>query len=45
MGKREDTVKLDNFRKECQEAVGVAKLTYLTNMGNKVNNPNISQKF
>ena len=39
-----DKVKLDNFRKECQEAVENTKLTYLTNMGNKLNNPNTSQK-
>ena len=39
-----DKVRLDNFRKECQEAVETAKLTYLTNMGKKLNNPNTSQK-
>ena len=39
-----DKVRLDNFRKECQEAVENAKLNYLTNMGNKLNNPNTSQK-
>ena len=33
--KPEDKVRLDNFRKECQEAVEIAKLTYLTKMGNK----------
>ena len=42
--KLEDRVRIDNFRKECQEAVETAKLTYLTNMGKKLNNPNISQK-
>ena len=42
--KLEDKVRLDNFRKECQEAVETAKLTYLTNMGEKLNNPNTSQK-
>ena len=42
--KLEDKVGLDNFRKKCQEAVETAKLTYLTNMGEKLNNPNTSQK-
>ena len=42
--KLEDKVRLDNFRKECQEAVENAKLTYLANMGKKLNNPNTSQK-
>ena len=42
--KLEDRVRLDNFRKECQEAAKTAKLTYLTNMGKKLNNPNTSQK-
>ena len=42
--KLEDEVRLDNFRKECQETVETAKLTYLTNMGEKLNNPNTSQK-
>ena len=40
----EDKVRLDNFRKECQEAVEVAKLNYLTNMGDKLNNHNTSRK-
>ena len=43
--KLEDKVRLDNFRKECQEAVENAKLSYLANMGKKLNNPNTSQKF
>ena len=42
--KPEDKVRLDKFRKECQEAVEVAKLNYLTNMGDKLNNPNTSRK-
>ena len=42
--KLEDKFRLDNFRKECQEAVENAKLTYLANMGKKLNNPNASQK-
>ena len=37
-------VRLDNIRNECQEAVENAKLTYLANMGKKLNNPNTSQK-
>ena len=40
--KLEDKVRLDNFRKECQEAVETAKLIYLTNIGEKLNNPNTS---
>ena len=42
--KPEDKVRLENFRKECQEAVDKAKLTYLANMGKKLNNPNTSQR-
>ena len=40
----DDNLTLAHFRNECQDAVGIAKLTYFTNMGNKLNNPNISQK-
>ena len=40
----EDKVRLDNFRIECQQAVENAKLSHLTNLGNKVKDPNISQK-
>ena len=40
--KPEENFRLDNFRKECQEAVEIAKLNYLTNTGNKLNNPNTS---
>ena len=39
--KLEDKIRLDNFRKEYQEAI--AKLNYLTNVGKKLNNPNTSQ--
>ena len=42
--KLEDKVRLDNFRKECQEAVEIAKLTYLANMGKKLRNHNTNQK-
>ena len=42
--KAEDKVRLDAFRIECQQAVEVAKLSYLTNLGNKVNNAGTSQK-
>ena len=35
---------LDAFRIECQQAVETAKLSYLMNLGNKVNNPGTSQK-
>ena len=42
--KEEDKVRLDAFRIECQIAVALSKSSYLTNMGNKVNDPNTSQK-
>ena len=42
--KDEDKVRLDSFRIESQEAVNNAKLTNLTNLGNKVTEPNTSQK-
>ena len=42
--KEEDKVRLEVFRNECQEAVESAKLSYLTNMGNKVNDSGTSQK-
>ena len=42
--KAEDKARLDAFRIECQEAVVSAKLTYLTNLGNRINNVNTSQK-
>ena len=42
--KLEDKATLEIFRQECQEAVETAKLSYLTNMGKKLNNPNTSQK-
>ena len=42
--KPEDKFRVDNFRKQCQEAVEIAKLEFLTNMRNKLNNPNSSQK-
>ena len=35
---------LDTFRLECQQAVGTAKMTYLKNLGNKVNDPSTTQK-
>ena len=41
--KPKDKVRLDNFRNECQESVKTPKLTYLTNMGNRWNNPNTNQ--
>ena len=42
--KEEDKVRLEVFRIECQKAVESSKLSYLTNMGNKVNNPGTSPK-
>ena len=41
--KADDKVRLDAFRIECQQAVEAAKLSYLTNLGNKVNNHSTSQ--
>ena len=39
-------LRLDNFLKECQEAVENATLSYLTNLGKKLHNPNnSSHKF
>ena len=43
--KAEDKVRLDVFRTECQQAVETSKSSYLTNLGNKANNPNISEYF
>ena len=42
--KDEDKVRLDAFRTECQNVVETAKLTYLKNLRNKVNDPSTSQK-
>ena len=39
-----DKVRIDAFRIECQQAVESAKLVYLTNLGNKINDPNTYQK-
>ena len=41
--KEEDKVRLEVFRIECQKAVETAKSSYITNMGNKVNDPGTSQ--
>ena len=41
--KADDKVRLDTFRIECQQAVETTKLSHLTNLGNKVNNPGTSQ--
>ena len=37
-------VRLGAFRIECQQAE-MAKLSYLANLGDKLNNPNTSQKY
>ena len=42
--KNEDNVRLATFRLECQHAVETAKLNYLKNLGNKVNDPSTFQK-
>ena len=43
--KDDDKVRIDAFRSECQQEVENAKSSYLTNLGNKVNDPNTSQKL
>ena len=40
----EDKIRLDAFREECKEAVENSKVTYLNNLGNKLNDPNTSCK-
>ena len=42
--KADDKVRLDAFRIECQQAVEMAKLSNLANMGDKLNDPITSQK-
>ena len=42
--KKEGQERLDTFRMECQQSVETSKLNYLKNLGNKVNQPNTSQK-
>ena len=42
--REEDKARLDTFRSECKLAVENAKLSYLTDLGSKVNDPNTSQK-
>ena len=42
--KEEDKKRIDTFRVECKQAVEIAKLSYLTKLGEKVNDPNTSQK-
>ena len=43
--KADDKIRLDAFRIECQQAVEMTKLSYLANLGDKLNNPNTSQKY
>ena len=43
--KQEDKFRIDIFRKECQEEVENAKLSYLTNIGNKLHSPNTNHKI
>ena len=43
--KPEDKVRVDIFRKECQEEVEKAKLSYLTNIGNKLHSSNTNHKI
>ena len=40
--KAEDKIRLDAFREECKEAVENKKVSYLTNLGNKLNDPSTS---
>ena len=41
----DDKIRLDAFRIECQQAIEMTKLSYLANLGDKLNNPNTSQKY
>ena len=42
--KDEGKLRLEAFRNKCQQAVETAKLTYLSNLGNKLNDPGTPQK-
>ena len=42
--KTDDKDRLDAFRTECHKAVGMAKLSYMTNLGNILDNPNTPQR-
>ena len=42
--KTEDKIRLEALRIECKQAVETSKLSYLRNLGNKADSPNISQK-
>ena len=42
--KEEDKLRLENFRQECKEAVESAKMSYLNNLGKKLNDPGTPQK-
>ena len=42
--KPEHKIRLNNFRRECREAIETAKLSYFTNIGNKPNDRSTSQK-
>ena len=44
MDLQEDKLRLNAIRVECQQAVEMAKLTYLKNLGNKANDPHTSQE-
>ena len=42
--KEEDKIRLESFRTECKEAVESAKLSYLSNLGYKLNEPGKTSK-
>ena len=42
--KEDDRLRLETFRNECHSAIESAKLSYLSNLGNKLNDPGTSQK-
>ena len=42
--KEDDKLRLENFRNECKQAIEAAKLSYLANLGNKLNDPGTSPK-
>ena len=40
----EDKIRLDKFREECKNAIENAEINYLTKLGHKLNDPNITNK-
>ena len=42
--RNEDKIRLDIFRSECQQAIESAKILYLKNLGNQLNDPTTTPK-